>query len=109
MRSRDATYTPQELLNDKIIKDYKGLFICHICGKSYNSICAHLSSTHNMTIEEYCEKFNAKKWKKRYKATATPLNKEEFMNKMTNIHRGIKASKATKILRKKIKGGKNCL
>lgn len=106
MKRSGATYTPQELLNNKTVKDYKGLFICRICGKSYNSICGHLSSAHKMTVEEYCKKYRCWWLIKKYKAMANPLTKEQLMSKMTNIHRGIKASKVYKILKNKLKGEK---
>ena len=40
-----------------IEKDDKGYVICHICGRSYKRLGSHAKESHNLTIEQYKEKF----------------------------------------------------
>lgn len=37
--------------------DENGKIICHICGRSYSRLGSHVKESHNMSIEEYKEKF----------------------------------------------------
>lgn len=41
----------------KVEHDESGKVICHICGRSYNRLGSHVKESHNMSIEEYKEKF----------------------------------------------------
>jgi hypothetical protein len=40
-----------------IEKDYRGYVVCHICGRAYKKLGAHLKESHRMTIDAYKEKF----------------------------------------------------
>ena len=37
--------------------DINGKVICHICGRAYTRLGSHVKESHDMTIEEYKEKF----------------------------------------------------
>ena len=41
----------------KVEYDYRGYVVCHICGRAYKSLGAHIKESHNMTIAEYKAKF----------------------------------------------------
>lgn len=41
----------------KIKYDSNGKVICHICGRAYTRLGSHVKESHNMTIDEYKEKF----------------------------------------------------
>ena len=41
----------------EIAYDPKGTPICHICGKSYKKLMAHVNQVHKLTQEEYKKKF----------------------------------------------------
>lgn len=37
----------------KVIKDDDGKLVCHICGKSFRSLSAHIWQSHNITVKQY--------------------------------------------------------
>ncbi|MCK9541167.1 MAG: MucR family transcriptional regulator [Novosphingobium sp.] len=37
----------------KVIKDSEGKLVCHICGKSFRSLSAHIWQSHNLTVKQY--------------------------------------------------------
>lgn len=37
--------------------DNDGSILCHVCGRSFKKLSTHISSKHNMTTDEYREKF----------------------------------------------------
>lgn len=41
----------------RVERDPDGKVICHICGRSYKRLGSHVHESHNMTIDEYKEKF----------------------------------------------------
>lgn len=41
----------------RIVKDYRGYIVCHICGKAYVKLGGHIKESHNMTIAKYKEQF----------------------------------------------------
>lgn len=41
----------------RIRHDKNGKVICHICGRAYTRLGSHVREAHNMSIEEYKEKF----------------------------------------------------
>ena len=51
------TYTPQEELEGRNKRDYRGDYICKFCGISYKSLNIHLKKKHNISMREYVIKF----------------------------------------------------
>ena len=41
----------------RIAYDANGKVICHICGRSYTRLGSHIKESHEMTIDQYKEKF----------------------------------------------------
>lgn len=41
----------------KIVHDYRGYVVCHICGMAYKRLGSHVKESHQMNIAEYKEKF----------------------------------------------------
>ena len=37
--------------------DHRGFVVCHICGRAYKRLGSHVKESHNLTIEEYKERF----------------------------------------------------
>lgn len=42
----------------QIVKDENGYVICHICGKSFRKLGAHVKESHRMTMLEYKDQFD---------------------------------------------------
>ena len=51
-----SQYGELDRVTDKNDKQY-GQPICHICGKAYTKLQQHIHYSHNMTKQEYCDKF----------------------------------------------------
>ena len=59
----------------RIKYDANGKVICHICGRAYTRLGSHVKESHNMSIEEYKEKFGLCK-----RAKTTESNYSQVMH-----------------------------
>ena len=76
-------YTPPA---GEVHYDKYGRLICHECGRAYNKLTPHLMSIHNITAQEYKEKWGLNKtfkltsenFKQRMRVTNSVNNLKEF-------------------------------
>lgn len=59
----------------EVEKDYRGYYICHICGMAYPKLLEHVRRKHHMTADEYREEFGLTK--------AQQLTSDEYHEKMS--------------------------
>ena len=95
----------------RIRHDENGKVICHICGRSYTRLGSHVKESHDMSIEEYKEKFGlckrAKTTERSYAQVMHNYAKEYKMDERLLV-----VGQATRIQRgqnDKRKGKKVCL
>lgn len=95
----------------RIKRDSTGKVICHICGRAYTRLGSHIKESHNMTIEEYKEKFElCKRAKTTEGCYSQAMRNNAINNKM--IERLLEAGKNTRIKKGQAdmrKGKKVCL
>ena len=95
----------------RIQHDKNGKVICHICGKSYTRLGSHVKESHNMTIEEYKNKFGLCK---RSKTTESSYSQtmHDYAKEYKMAERLIVVGQATRIKKGQTdmrKGKKVCL
>lgn len=95
----------------RINHDANGKVICHICGRAYTRLGSHVKESHDMSIEEYKEKFGLCK-----RAKTTEINYSKIMHGYAKAYkmdeRLLVVGQATRIKpgeTEKRKGKKVCL
>lgn len=71
----------------EVHKDVEGKIICHICGRSYNKLGAHIIQKHKITADKYREMFELNR---NQSLTSEPLREVYRKNKnieKIHIHR----------------------
>lgn len=62
----------------EVHKDIEGKIICHICGRSYNKLGAHIVQRHKITVDKYRELFELNR---KQSLTSEPLKIKYRNNK----------------------------
>jgi hypothetical protein len=95
----------------RIKHDATGKVICHICGRAYTRLGSHVKESHDMTIEEYKEKFGLCKRAKTTEGCYSSTMRNHAMNNNMN-ERLLRAGRSTRIKKGQVdmrKGKKVCL
>lgn len=95
----------------RIKHDATGKVICHICGRAYTRLGSHVKESHDMTIEEYKEKFGLCKRAKTTEGCYSKTMRNHAMNNNMN-ERLLIAGQGTRIQKGQVdmrKGKKVCL
>lgn len=106
------TFTPQKDDGSKNKKDYRGMYICKICGMSFKSLNIHLKKSHKMSLREYTikfgiqEQFNVLNKGTRDAPKVSSIKRKKWLDKAYENERAFYACNILKRHNPKIKEGK---